>query len=196
MADTRFLADKVLALHDAPDNAGVSHAFGGALALAYCIEEPRGTADIDLNVFADPDQVEAVLRALPEGVAFDDRDVELVRSNGQTRVRWGETPVDLFFACHEFHTFVAARIRLVPFDNTTIPILDCSDLAVFKAMFGRNRDWADIEAAVIAGTIDGEYALGWIAKLLGVDSPSYSRLSDTLEAEAELEPIAKDLFRI
>ncbi|HEY7952208.1 MAG TPA: hypothetical protein VID70_04420 [Solirubrobacteraceae bacterium] len=44
------LPDKVLAIHRALAQAKVAHAFGGALALAY-YAEPRGTIDIDLNVF-------------------------------------------------------------------------------------------------------------------------------------------------
>ena len=44
------LLDKVLGLHDALDRGQVPHAFGGALALALHVEQPRGTADIDVNI--------------------------------------------------------------------------------------------------------------------------------------------------
>ena len=44
------LVGKVLALHRAFEAAGVIHAFGGALALAYWTADPRATADIDVNV--------------------------------------------------------------------------------------------------------------------------------------------------
>ena len=47
------LVDKILALHAALDDAEIPHAFGGALALAWCTERARGTIDIDLNVFVD-----------------------------------------------------------------------------------------------------------------------------------------------
>jgi hypothetical protein len=45
------LAQRLLAVHAALDDAGLPHAFGGAIALAYCTLEPRGTRDIDVNVF-------------------------------------------------------------------------------------------------------------------------------------------------
>src|SRR2546421_720597 len=59
------LAEKVVVLHHALDGAGLPHAFGGALALGWCTQQPRGTADIDLNVFTPTTEVRAVLDALP-----------------------------------------------------------------------------------------------------------------------------------
>ena len=44
------LGERLVTLHQALDAAGVPHAFGGAIALAYCTEDPRGTNDIDCNV--------------------------------------------------------------------------------------------------------------------------------------------------
>ena len=43
--------DLMVRAHEALDSAGMRHAFGGALALAWCVEEARGTQDIDLNIF-------------------------------------------------------------------------------------------------------------------------------------------------
>lgn len=40
------LVEKVLALSEALTAAGVDHAFGNAIALAYCTEDPRGTRDV------------------------------------------------------------------------------------------------------------------------------------------------------
>ena len=43
---------------------------------------------------------------------------------------------------------------MVEFEGTRIPILGADELALFKAMFDRTQDWADIEAMVAAGTVD------------------------------------------
>lgn len=43
------LADKLVAVHRSLDRAAVPHAFGGALALAYCTAEPRATMDLDAD---------------------------------------------------------------------------------------------------------------------------------------------------
>ena len=45
------LTEVVLEVHDHLDATGVTHAFGGALALDQIVD-PRGTVDIDVNVFA------------------------------------------------------------------------------------------------------------------------------------------------
>jgi transcriptional regulator with XRE-family HTH domain len=44
------LADRILVLHDALEGARIEHGFGGAIALAYYVEEPRATRDIDVNL--------------------------------------------------------------------------------------------------------------------------------------------------
>ena len=62
------LVAKVLATHDALAAAGVGHAFGGALALAYWTGDPRTTADIDINISVTAADGLRVLNALPVGV--------------------------------------------------------------------------------------------------------------------------------
>ena len=47
------LVEKLFAIHDSLTEASIAHAFGGAIALAYCVEEPRGTRDLDVNIFVD-----------------------------------------------------------------------------------------------------------------------------------------------
>jgi hypothetical protein len=54
-------------------DAGIDHAFGGALCLGYHVESPRATVDIDVNVTAEPRDAARVLRALPARVAFNRR---------------------------------------------------------------------------------------------------------------------------
>ena len=45
------LADRIVAVHRSLAKARLPHAFGGALALAWCTQRARGTIDIDVNVF-------------------------------------------------------------------------------------------------------------------------------------------------
>ena len=63
----------------------------------------------------------------------------------------------------------------------TIPVLDATTLVVFKAFFDRTKDWADIEAMVEAGALDGHDALGWLVDLLGGDDPRVERLRRTID---------------
>ena len=164
------LGDQLLAVHDALDAAGIPHAIGGAIALGYCTLEPRGTRDVDVNVFVGPERARDVFAALPAGVEFSGVLLEQAERDGQVRLRWGITPIDLFLSVLPFHDHVAAHLRDVPFEGRTIPVLDCTALAVFKAMFDRPRDWVDIEAMVEARALDLEEARRWVVEMVGEDA--------------------------
>jgi hypothetical protein len=170
------LIDKILALHAALADAGLPHAFGGALALAWCTERARGTIDIDVNVFVGPGHVERVLVALPGGVAATASQREQLRADGQARLWWDSTPVDLFLNTTPFHEAAAGRCRREPFAGADVPFLACRDLAVFKAFFDRTKDWADLEEMRAAGTLDVEAVAGVLVRYLGVDDPRLARL--------------------
>jgi hypothetical protein len=119
-----LLGRRLLAVHDALDEAAFPHAFGGAIALAYCAEEPRGTRDLDVNVFVSPERARDALSALPAGVTVSDADVAAATGDGQVRVWWEDTPLDVFLDVHSFHAEIAQDIRFVPFEGRTIPVLD------------------------------------------------------------------------
>ncbi len=164
------LGDQLLAIDHALDAVQIPHAFGGAIALGYCTLEPRGTRDVDVNVFTRPERAKDVFAALPAGVEFSGLSLQQAETDGQVRLRWGVTPVDLFLSVLPFHDDVAAHVRLVPFEGHTIPVLGCTGLAVFKAMFDRPRDWVDIEAMVEARSLDLEEAQRWVIEIVGEDA--------------------------
>lgn len=182
-------AEKIEGLVRALEAGGVEYALGGALALAYCTPEPRATGDIDVNVFMAPTEADTVFAAMPDGVAIRSEDRERVARDGQVRLWWGETAIDLFFAYHDFHGEAGERVRDVPFGEIEVRVLDCTDLAIFKAAFGRSRDWVDIEAMADAGMIDAGRALHWTAHLLGADSEGYGELARALVPSDEPDDV-------
>jgi hypothetical protein len=170
------LVEKLFAIHDALSAASFAHAFGGAIALAYCVEEPRGTRDLDVNIFADAAKAKSVLASLPEQVLVGRADVAAVLRDGQTRLWWGDTPVDVFLNNLPLHRAVAAGVVWVPLEGREIPVLDCASLTIFKAFFDRTQDWADIEAISDAAPGEIERAAATIASLLGDSDPAYRKL--------------------
>jgi hypothetical protein len=44
------LQSQMLQLHKSLARKNIPHAFGGALALAWCTQQARGTIDIDINI--------------------------------------------------------------------------------------------------------------------------------------------------
>ena len=175
------LPERLVALHEALGARRIPHAFGGAIALAYWTLEPRGTIDIDVNVFVPAENAERVLRALPEGVARPDGTAEKIARDGQIRLWWDEVPVDFFFDYVPIHADAARNRRRVPFAGTRIPVLGPTELAVFKVMFDRTRDWADIEAMLEAGTLDVEAVRAELTTLLEPGDERFTRLDEAVE---------------
>jgi inosine-uridine nucleoside N-ribohydrolase len=173
------LEEKVELLADALLAAGLPHAFGGAIAFAY-YGEPRVTIDVDINVFVRPEQAAAVFAALaPLGVTAHETAVSEVERDGQVGLRWGRTPVDLFFAYDAFHDHAAKRVRAVPFGKVTIPILAAEDLLVRKAVFDRRKDWIDIDQilALTAGDLDIDDVRRWVTRIVGSDDARLAKLN-------------------
>lgn len=170
------LADRLLAVHEALDTAGLPHAFGGAIALAFCTYEPRGTQDLDINVFVPRTDADQALAVLPAGVTVTRANRRQLAKDAQARVWWDTTPLDLFFNNHPFHEFAAERVRIVEFAGTTIPVLDCTSLAVFKALFNRTKDWADLEEMFAAGQLDVVVVRALLVDLIDEPDPRIVRL--------------------
>jgi hypothetical protein len=172
------VADKALLLHRALERAGLPHALGGALALGWCTRDPRGTSDIDVNIFVPTSAVTQVIEALPPEVVATEENIGQLRRDGQSRLLWDDTPVDVFLTTDEFHTEVMRRVSLEPFLGELVPFLSCSDLAVFKAFFDRRRDWADIEDMLVAHTIDIGAVAAVIERFLGADDARIAKLQE------------------
>jgi hypothetical protein len=171
------LVEKVLAVDRALANAGIEHALGGGIALAY-YGEPRVTIDIDVNVFASAGRLPEIETALqPLGVDTEHDERELVEGQ-QVRLRWDSNPVHLFFSHDELHEAMSAAVRRVPFAGATIPIVSPEHLVIRKAILDRPKDWLDIEAILIATEpLDLEEIRSWLACLTGRDDPRLTKLS-------------------
>ena len=94
------------------------------------------------------------------------------------RLWWDDTPVDLFFDYAPIHAQAAAHARRVEFDGVELPVLGPVELVVFKVMFDRTQDWADVEAAMEAGTVDMDAVRAALATLLDPDDARLERLAE------------------
>ena len=172
------LVEKVVALSVSLTDAGVPHAFGGAIALAYCTEDPRGTRDVDVNAFVPASAAEPVLAALPPGVDVPPGTAEVIAADGQVRLWWDDTPVDLFLDYAPLHEQAARGARQVPFSGRQIWVLGPVELILFKALFDRPKDWVDIAAVVAAGVVMTEGVREGLISLVGADDPRVQRWDD------------------
>ena len=178
--------ERALLLHRLLDEAGVAHAIGGALALAYHVQEARATRDIDLNVSSDPDDPAALLGLLPPDIPWGETEVKAVRDTGQVRLWWplpdGQPPIplDLFFPQGRLHELVNQQAELVPMLDGTVPIVPATYLMVFKMLFDRRKDWADIEELLRFGKVDVAEARAWLTEIVGADDPRQQKLTELL----------------
>lgn len=190
------LVDLVEAVHDGLAGADVPHGFGGAIALAYYVGEPRTTRDLDINIAVPTSEAESVFRALPPSVSWADSDVAECHTRGQVRLWAGERregiPIDLFFPQHRFHAVVAEAVTEKPFarPNYFLPVIKASHLVVFKVLFDRPKDWLDIAEMLRAGTVNVAESEYWVSELLGERHPSFERLVH-LVCSAEVLPSSR-----
>lgn len=169
------LVEKILALEDALTGANIPHAFGGALALAYYTEDPRGTRDIDVNAFVPATSAQPVLAALPPGVTIPPGTADRLAFDGQIRLWWEDTPLDLFFDYAPLHARAARNTREVPFAGTTIRVLGPVELLLFKVLFDRPKDWVDIATVVEAGAVDPGAVRRVLVSLVGSADPRVAK---------------------
>lgn len=119
-----------------------------------------------------------MLAALPAGIVVPAGTAERIVADGQVRLWWDDTPIDLFFDYEPIHTEAARHRRIVPFAGVEIPVLGPEELVVFKAVFDRTKDWADIEAVVAARTVDLATVRRLLVELLGPEDQRLQRLDE------------------
>ena len=176
------LPEKVVAIHRRLAQAKIDHAFGGALALAY-YAEPRSTIDIDVNLFVSPSSYPEVERELAKIGIGDGADLAAVERDGQCKLRWGDTPIDLFFAYDDLHEAMRTAARREPFGQDTISVLSPEHLIFCKTIFNRPKDWLDIEQMLICvEELDAANVRAWLTRILGSEDPRSERLGRMLTA--------------
>lgn len=178
------LLEAIVQIDEALDEAKLPHAFGGALALAWCTGEPRATFDIDINIFVAPSEARRVLDAFPPGISHDTTNRARLERDGQERLWWDRIAVDVFLSNTSFHEIVADEVIQHPFGGRAVPFLSCQSLALFKAFFDRDKDWLDLRAMVQAASIESTRLQREIIEMLGTDDPRVEKL-DLLVADAD-----------
>jgi len=184
-----LLDDKVMGIARALEQARIPHAFGGAIALAY-YAAPRGTEDIDVNVFLEAEAAGTCLEELErleiESPAADSdvRDHQMVLS-------WEHTPIHVFFSYDPFHERCRARARRVPFAEGEIWILSAEDITIFKAIYDRPKDRAEVREVLLCmgERMDVVYTIGWLKRILGREDARVTRFQEAAAGlVAEINP--------
>lgn len=175
-----LLDTKILSLHRALKQAAIPHAFGGAIALAY-YGVPRGTEDIDLNLFVRSVREPDCLAALqPLGVETAS---PAKAPAHQALWIWDPTPIHAFFSYDPFHDSCRERACWVPFADQEIPILGAEDITLFKILYDRPKDRSEVREVLLCmgEALDVDYLKHWLKRLVGRDDPRLGRFLDSVE---------------
>jgi hypothetical protein len=174
----RGAAETAQRIADALDAAGLPYAIGGALALAIA-GVPRGTADVDINVFVPETGVADVVGVLRSLGAEVDETAAAARAkaDGMFVARWDGMRIDVFFPSIPFaHEAHRTRVRVTDDTGWSGWFLSAEAISVFKLLFFRSRDVADLERLVaVRPELDRSYIRRWIVEMMGEDDPRTRR---------------------
>ncbi|MDQ7827202.1 MAG: hypothetical protein RDV48_30695 [Candidatus Eremiobacteraeota bacterium] len=155
----------------------MEYAVGGAIALGYW-GIPRGTIDVDVTVFIkidEMDQLVAILDAM--SCIFDAVEARRhAEERGAFRVFCHGMRLDIFLPDIELYESARARRRQVPLEGRLIWIWSAEDLIIFKLLYYRLKDQADIEQIVeIQGnSLDSDYIRTWLVNMVGEEDTRIS----------------------
>lgn len=170
-AGERSAVEAAQRIADALEGAGLPYAIGGALALAIA-GVPRGTADVDINVFVPEDRVPDAIAVLAKlGIEIPEAATTQARERGMFAGRWDGMRIDVFLPSIEF-AFEAERTRVHIVDGAGWAgwFLSAEALAVFKLLFFRGKDLVDLERLVaVRPELDCGYVRRWIVDMMGED---------------------------
>jgi hypothetical protein len=168
-ADPQDSLDAALRIVASLEARNVSYALGGALAYGLWAV-PRATLDVDLNVFVEGDQLKNALEALTAcGVSLDEAQARAGAEREGMFEGWlGPIRVDVFTPSIDFsreaeRTRVRQRIA-----TQDVWVLSPEALAVFKMLFFRTKDIADIERLIaVRADLDRAYVRRWLVTMMG-----------------------------
>lgn len=168
----RSAAEAAQRIADALEESQLPYAIGGALALAIA-GVPRGTADVDLNIFVPEQRVDEAITALVRlGVDIDTQTAtEHSRTRGMFIGRWEGMRIDVFLPSIDF-SWEAARTRVRVTDDSGWSgwFLSAESIAVFKLLFFRGKDVVDLQRLIaVRPELDRAYVRRWIVEMMGED---------------------------
>jgi hypothetical protein len=165
--------------------AQLPYAIGGALAYGqYGI--PRATHDVDINAFIEPPRLAELIAALRlAGVEVDAARAERESADqGLFIGHLGELRIDVFTPSIDFSWEALRTRQRLPIGAEQFWFLSAEALSVFKLLFFRSKDIADLERliAVYGTKMDLAYVRRQIVEAMGEDDPR-TKTWDRLVAE-------------
>ena len=160
-------------LASALDRGNIPYAIGGAIAYGIW-GDPRGTHDVDLNLFVGLEELDSALDVLEAaGLEIDRVRAHKAAAEGAELVgHYHGLRVDLFTPSIPFAwEALKSRRRVVGPSGEAAWYLSPEATAIFKLLFFRAKDRVDLEklVAVQLGGLDFDYVRRWVVDMMGED---------------------------
>jgi hypothetical protein len=163
------------------------YALGGAIALGFWAE-PRGTLDVDVTLFLPLNQPTACIRLLQTiGCRVNaDEAMQSLADHGYCQVEFGGLRIDVFLPMIPFYEQARQRRKRVMLGDRSVTIWDAETLCVFKMMFFRRKDLADVEQILRTGgnEFDRDWVRRQLLELYGQRDPRLSQWDDLVREVA------------
>lgn len=169
--------DTAVRVARACEAANIPYAIGGAFAYGQHAV-PRATNDVDVNVFLEPDALGDFFSAMEDaGIAVDRlRAIADAKADGLLILYDGLFRIDVFTPSIAFSwSAQATRVRR-SLGDIDAWFLSAEALAVFKLLFFRTKDLADLErlVAFMGKGLDVKSIRAHIVEMLGADDERVS----------------------
>jgi hypothetical protein len=166
------------------DAAGCEYALGGAIALGFWAA-PRGTLDVDVTLFLPPDKPSECVRLLQRtGCEVDaGQALSSLSEHGFCHATFAGLRIDVFLPTVPFYESARQRRRQVLLADQPIMIWDAETLCIFKLMFFRRKDLADLEQLLrVQGShLDTDWVTQQIIAIYGQRDPRVSEWKSLLD---------------
>ncbi len=177
----RTAAEAARAIADALSAAGHDYAIGGALALGVA-GVPRGTKDVDVNLFVEPKELSSAIKTLRSlGIQIHPEHASArAERDGMFVGTWDAMRIDVFVPSIPFSHEAQRTATTITVDGWTGRFLSPEAIALFKLLFHRIKDRADLErlVAVRGRDLDHTYVRRWIVEMMGEDDERVSLWDD------------------
>ena len=176
---SRDVAGAVSVLTATLENANIEYAVSGAIALAYW-SAPRATLDVDIALNVATIALPSLFEALQDAGCELNPDAANRAQFGDFGARLSGIRIDFFLPVLSISLDAISRRVRVPFANQEMWILAAEDLLVFKLIFGRTKDFADIERLIAARRelLNWKYLNGQLVNIFEPTDPRFERYEE------------------
>jgi hypothetical protein len=133
--------------------------------------------DVDVNVFVEGDDLNRAIQILQAlGIELDANRARAEAANrGMFVGTWEGMRIDVFTPSIEFSSeALRTRVRQRA-GGAHAWYLSAESVAVFKLLFFRSKDIADLERLVAVSDLDASYVRRWIVNMMGEDDERVAR---------------------